>query len=119
MEEDYNDPDICPNTGKTRWECSCFDCKPDIFRFKFLCIGCDDIDCVIGVLEGTLERFRSWKEQGYTIGGGIADDYMYILPPKREGFFAVSCSCGEVGYCEVRGSDCSCESCGRVWTLPS
>ena len=75
---EVDDSDRCKNTGLTRWECECYDCKPDIFRFKFLCTGCETIDCVIGVLEGTLQQFRSLKERGYTIGGGIADGKYYI-----------------------------------------
>jgi len=96
-----DDSDICPNTRLTRWECECYDCKPDIFRFKFLCTGCERIEDVIGVLEGTLERFKGFKERGYTIGGGITDDYMHLIPPKRDGYYAIEGRCGHLTYVPI------------------
>ena len=83
------DEDICANTRKPIMECSCYDCQPEIFRFKFLCIGCDDIDDVISTLEGTMSYFKKLKNEGYTIGGGIMDDYMYLLPPEKLGFYPI------------------------------
>ncbi len=96
-----DDSDICPNTRLTRWQCECFDCKPDIFRFKFLCTGCETIEGVIGVLEDTLGYFKSLKERGYTIGGGIGDDYMHLIPPKKEGHYAITGRCGHLTYVPI------------------
>lgn len=101
MEDDTefdDDPDICKNTGKPTWECPCYDCSPEIFRFKFLCIGCETIDHVIETLEGTTAYFKELKEKGYTVGGGIMDDYMYVIPPRREGHFAIRGKKDEVEY---------------------
>jgi hypothetical protein len=98
QDEDHEDEDYCINTKELRWECLCYECNPEIFRFKFLCIGCDDIGDVISTLEGTLNYFKKLKDEGYTVDGPIVDDYMYIVPPTKIGYFPIRGKDGELEY---------------------
>lgn len=87
----WEDDFICRNTRLSRSDCLCMECRPDTFRFKFLCIDCKTIDDVIATLLDTLAYFQQLREKGFYVDGPIGDDYMEIYPPKREGYYWVQC----------------------------
>jgi hypothetical protein len=82
---------VCRNTRLSTDECLCMECRPEIYRFKFLCMECETIDDVVATLEGALAYFKAAREEGYYIDGGIGDDYMEVHPPKREGYYWAKC----------------------------
>jgi hypothetical protein len=85
----------CPNTGLPKDDCRCLDCIPIIHRFKWLVAKCENIDEVIARLEQEVLYFKFLKQEGYTIGGPISDDYMHLYPPKKEGYYWAGCKkCG-------------------------
>ena len=103
----------CDNTGLTRENCRCLNCWTSVFRFKFLCIDCKNIDEVIEKLDVTLEYFKNLKKQGYRVDGPISDDYMELAPPYRVGFYWMACQeCG--GHYEMPAGRIShgvCQEC--------
>ena len=58
--------------------------EPELYRFKWICADCKNIDDIIKRLEDVTVDFKKMKKKGYTIGGSIEDDYMEIIPPKRK-----------------------------------
>ncbi|TFF93079.1 hypothetical protein EU546_06720 [Candidatus Thorarchaeota archaeon] len=102
----------CPNTGLPPLECGCLDCIPSYHRFKFMGLetDCNSIEDIIAAIQAQIEYFESLKDEGYTIGGAIADDYMEVYPPKREGYYWGRCkNCGyhlELPIGEQQPSQC-------------
>jgi hypothetical protein len=89
--------DVCVNTGLNPFECTCLTCHPIIHRFKFLGLEgeCKTIDDIIAAIQDEIDYFTSLKEQGYRVGGAIADDYMELYPPQHKGSYWGRCkNCG-------------------------